>query len=110
MLKIIFGYGTDDELAIGRAIDEYNSVEGRKTYHDSKVRQLLDGSFRCEIWYTLHQTEEQKKAEAEKHLFIGSTEIDPSDPDWRVKWEAQQRIGTPEFEQLEEENLIMDRD
>lgn len=93
MLKIIFGYGVDDETAIGNAIDEYNSVEGRKTYHESKVRQIQPNGvqqFRCEIWYTLNQSEAEKQTEAEKHLFIGSTDIDPNDPDWREKMTAKQ--------------------
>lgn len=96
MLKIIFGYGADDETAIGNAIDEYNSVEGRKTYHESKVRQLQDNTlqslhrYRCEIWYTLTSTYEQKKEQEEKFEFIGSTDIDPYDPNWREQWEIQQ--------------------
>lgn len=89
MLKIVFGYGADDEIAIGNALDAYNSVEGRKTYHESKVRQLTDGNFRCEVWYTLNQSEAEKQKEAEKHLFIGSEDIDPNDPNWREKWEAK---------------------
>lgn len=100
MLKIIFGYGIDDEVAIGHALDEYNSVEGRKTYHESKVRQLTDGSFRCEIWYTL--TQDSYIAQQPKHEFIGSTDIDPNDPDWHAKWKALQDESNAQ-DQLDQE-------
>lgn len=95
MLKIVFGYGLDDETAIVSAIAEYNSTIGRKTYHESKVRQIQPNGgitqFRCEIWYTVADpSAAEQQREAEKFMFIGSDDIDPYDPDWREKMAKQQ--------------------
>ena len=95
MLKVIFGYDETDEAAISNAIYEYNNLEGRKTYHESKVRQLNTNRFRCEIWFTLLPLVEQTVAK-EKFQFIGSIDIDPNDPTWEDKWKARQGPYIPE--------------
>lgn len=103
MLKIIFGYGIDDETAIGHALDEYNSKEGRKTYHESKVRQIAADRFRCEIWYSVSEVQKQE----EKQTFIGSVDIDPNDPNWYEKWKALQNASN---NQAELEKLGIDQE
>lgn len=89
MLNVIFGYGNSYTDAVLEAVKTYNNVDGLKTFHAKdvhpvSVEQPNAPMYLCEIWFTLRTP----VAEEPKHDYVGSTGIDPSDPEWRIKWDA----------------------
>ena len=97
MLQVVYGVGTNINDAAKHAIEEYNKIEARKTFRlrDYTQYEILDSpdnsyAFQCEIWFEIPDPTPEEQ-QAAKFEFVGSTEIDPSDPDWREKWQAQQQ-------------------
>ena len=129
MLKIEFGVGDNLIDAAQRAVEKYNAIEGNKTFHTkeySHYKSPENEVYQCEIWFTVHEPKTPVEQE-EKHEFIGSTDIDPRDPDWHEKWKALQdasneqakldqetadvdwRLNTDEFPEIETMEHIADR-
>lgn len=94
MLRHITGMGNTLLLANDEAEQLFNQVEGRTKIE--KIESIYgdnefgSGTWATVIWYTTVVTQEQQQAE--KFEFIGSVGIDPTDPDWRIKWEEQQAL------------------
>ncbi len=88
MLNVRIAYGTSYENAVGEAVELYNQLDKAKTFHSSEVDQPneLSEYWRCTIWFsTSDVTAVEKEAEEEKYYYIGSTDVDPNDPNWREK-------------------------
>lgn len=90
-LKFVIGYSKDIFTAKERALYFYNEVEGRKKleFIESQIGQneIGDTAWFTTIWYSELPAQPESKEPEEKFEFIGSTGIDPTDPDWRIKWE-----------------------
>lgn len=88
-LNVVFGLDRGYQSAIQAALNVYNDIEGNKTYHERHITSIKqeDDSYMymCEIWFTLRTPVQEEP----KQEFIGSTNIDPSDPNWRDKWESR---------------------
>ena len=107
MLSLAVGYGKNLIEAKERAIFFYQQIENRKAFRfvesQPGYNEAGDSVWVTTIWFeTIEPTPEEKKAEEEKHHFIGSTDIDPNDSDWHAKWKALQDASN-EQAQLDQE-------
>lgn len=104
MLNVAMSYARSYQEAILGAIKLYNEIEGQKIYHERHVHKIEDAhenaQFMCEIWFTLRVIEQQPP----KYEFVGSQGIDPTDPNWREKWEAANAVAQEATEQILSEN------
>lgn len=82
-LKLMVGRHEDVEQAIILAIGKFN--EETDEVRVFRQAQVIPERGECLIWYTTSKKEEPSK----KFEYIGSVEIDPTDPDWRTKWQSQ---------------------
>lgn len=92
-LKLAVGYSTQLIEAKERAIYFYEKVEGRKRFefvetHKGK-NEIDQDVWVTTIWFTELADPVENKPE-EKFEFIGSTGIDPDDPNWYTKWTTLQ--------------------
>lgn len=100
MIKLAIGYSKSPIQAKQRAIYFYDQAEGRKIFKFVETQQGLN-EINEVVWVTtiwfelLDPLPEQEKVE-EKHEFIGSTDIDPNDPNWHSKWQALQESANEE--------------
>ncbi len=88
MLRVAIGKADNYEDSIIAAVEQYNEVEGSKSFHDRQTI-MLPGIFITTIFFTVREVTQQEP----KHEFIGSEGIDPNDPNWREKWEAMNSQG-----------------
>lgn len=106
MLRIAIGYGNDHAESAAEAVKEYNAADGRKTFH--YVEHMLEDDPNklyavTMIWFTQSDpTPAEAEAAKQRYEFIGSTDIDPRDPNWKEKWEAQQDALKEQAEILED--------
>lgn len=95
MLKQVVGFSKDLMIAKTRAAFFYNQLEVRTRFEfiESQIgaNELGEPAWFTTIWYTeLPDPVVQK--EEEKFEYIGSTDIDPSNPDWKIEWDNQQAL------------------
>ena len=93
MLRLAIGYSKQLVEAKQRAIFFYEQVEERKMVRFVETQpgknELDEDVWVTTIWFdVIEPTPEEKKKEEEKFHYIGSTDIDPTDPDWKDKMEA----------------------
>lgn len=91
MLNVILGHGADYLEAIQDAVTQYNAIDGMKTWHHKESSfNKVTGSFMIEVWFTLRQPITEPPV-IKTFEYIGSTNIDPNDPEWETKWKEQHR-------------------
>ncbi len=88
-LHFVVGFSTDPVKAKDRALFFYDADKNKKTVvsveSQTGTNEIGEQAWFTTIWYTIPDyTTEEKRKEEEKYMFIGSTDIDPNDPDW---WE-----------------------
>lgn len=92
MLKFVTGYSKNMIDAKERAIIFYDKAEGKKVFKTVETQygrnEIDEPVYVTTIWFEIFEITESQ--ESEKHLFIGSSDIDPNDPDWLQKWNDQQ--------------------
>jgi len=92
-LNIAVGYGNTIIIAKERAIAFYETVEGKKVFRAVESQQGYDSAnnqaFVTTIWFEIVPPVVEQP-QGPKYEFIGSTDIDPADPDWYAKWKALQ--------------------
>lgn len=101
MLEMIVSVGSTAFESQTRAKDLYNALEVRRSFNAVQTIQghVPDGTFVwiTTIWYNV-LGEPVKPKQEEKFEFLGSTGIDPKDPDWYEKWKTLQENATEESE------------
>ena len=118
MLHVQIGVSLDYLSSISSAVESYNKLEGNKRFIKSETiftTYVSEGNtmptipnWITSIWYEV--SENQVKKEEEKNYFVGSTDIDPQDPNWREKWEAVQRQNITEETSVEEWQVDLDQE
>ena len=96
MLRLAIGYSKQLVEAKQRAIFFYEQVEERKMVRFVETQpgknELDEDVWVTTIWFdVIETTPEEKKKEEEKFHYIGSTDIDPNDPDWKEKMDAHRQ-------------------
>lgn len=93
MLQLAIGYGKNLIEAKERAAYFYEQVQANKRFLFVETQpgfnEVNESVFVTTIWYetfTPVPREEESKFE-----YIGSTGVDPNDPDWLLKWQDQQK-------------------
>ena len=116
MLKFVTGFSKDLLTAKERAAFFYNQLEVRTRLEFIETQQglneLQETAWITTIWYT-ELADPVNNPPVEAFQFIGSTGVDPNDPDWRQKLAVlhQQAIvdalvETQEWEDTTERRLI----
>lgn len=92
-LKFVIGYSADIATAKERAVYFYNDVEGTKNIvaieSQVGINELNEPAWFTTIWFNLYEPVQEQE---QKFEYIGSTTIDPNDPDWEQKWKESQGI------------------
>ena len=78
--------------ALTLALNNYNQDDARKQFHKILVTSTDATTTVTIVYSTADPTPEERKKEEEKFHYIGSTDIDPNDPDWMEKWKLSQGI------------------
>lgn len=88
MLRLIINSSTNFIDSRKRAADFYNELPIKKQFNAVETTVYIDQNndpvYVTTIWYT-ELTQPIQRIQNE-HEYIGSTSIDPNDPDWLQKW------------------------
>lgn len=92
-LKAVIGLGNTIENSILSALQTYNEEDytEQKTFHHSDLQERYientdELECLCIIWYSARKIQQQEP----EYKYIGSTGVDPNDPDWLTKWQQSQ--------------------
>lgn len=103
MIKMAIGYAKQPIEAKERALLLYDQIEGKKTFKFVEshfgYNDLGESAWITTIWFEVIELTPEEK-EDEKYHFIGSTEIDPNDPNWYEKWSALQKDSNDQAESM----------
>jgi hypothetical protein len=109
-LNFVTGYSTDLQKAKEFAIHFYNEREGRKRFEavESQTGENEIGNqvWVTTIWYTELGDPVEPQKQEEKFEFIGSTDVDPRDPDWREKLYGDMNESGVVAEPIADPNLV----
>ncbi len=105
MLKQVVGFSQNLMMAKTRAAFFFNQLEVRTRLEQIEsqigLNELGEQAWFTTIWYT-ELPDPVTPVQEEKHEFIGSTDIDPNDPDWWNKMYGNQVAESDSLEVLEE--------
>jgi len=100
-LKVIVGKADTMMDALAMALGKFNEETDERREFKSSQHQIImeateDGTdFKDQHYFFICYIAHEIKQQEPDYKYIGSTEINPQDPDWLTKWQEQQneKIG-----------------